>query len=328
MGLGIFSENGLDNKMEKKLDLSVVIVNFNTKELLGNCLDSIARYTKGINYEIIIVDNASSDGSVDEIKKRRLRVKGLKTIFNKENLGFATANNQGIKLSQGQYILLLNSDTKLHENSLSKMIEWMDAHLKVGISSCMLLNPDKSIQETGGYFPNLLRIFLWASFLDDLPLVPGIFGSYHPHGSLYKKEKELDWVTGAFFLVRDEVIKDIGLLDDKFFMYVEEVDYCYRVKSRGWEIRYVPNTSIVHLGGGSSSGESVQFRRWSTGKERSIIGEFEGLKRFYKKHYPVWQYPFLIFFLKLAALLRLGVFGFLRRQAYARTIYAKAFANI
>lgn len=314
--------------MEEKHDLSIIIVNFNTKELLGNCLDSIARHTKGINYKIIVVDNASSDGSVDEIKKRRLKVKGLKTVFNKENLGFAAANNQGMKLSQGRYVLLLNSDTKLHENSLSKMVAWMDSHLEVGISSCMLLNPDRSMQETGGYFPNLLRVFLWATFLDDLPLVSGVFGSYHPHGSLYKKERELDWVTGAFFLVRDKVIEDVGFLDDRFFMYVEEVDYCFRAKSKGWRVRYIPDTSIVHLGGGSGSGNGVQFRRWSIGKERSIIGEFEGLKRFYKKHYPAWQCPFLISFLKLAALLRLGIFGFLRGQAHARTIYGKAFANI
>lgn len=305
-------------------DLSIIIVSFNTKKLLLSCIGSVRKYTKEVDYRIIVVDNASHDGTQEAIKK----IKDIKPILNQENLGFAAANNQGIKLSQGRYILLLNSDTELHEDSLSKMVSWMDAHPEVGISSCMLLNPDKSIQETGGYFPTLFRVFLWATFLDDLPFIPRIFGSYHPHGSLYKKERELDWVTGAFFLIRNKVIEDIGLLDEKFFMYVEEVDYCYRAKNKGWKIRYVPNTSIVHLGGGSSSGESVKFKYWSAGKERSIIGEFNGLKRFYKKHYPVWQYPFLIFFLKLAALLRFFIFGFFGRQVHARTIYGKAFANI
>lgn len=310
--------------MAESIDLSIIVVSYNTKKLLVSCISSIRRYTKGLNYEILVVDNGSSDGSQEAIRK----IKGVRPILNTENLGFAAANNQGIRLAQSRYILLLNSDTKLHENSLSKMVTWMDKHKEVGISSCMLLNPDRSIQETGGHFPNLLRVFLWAAFLDDLPVIPNVFGSYHPHGSLYKKEQQLDWVTGAFFLIRGKVIKDAGLLDEKFFMYVEEVDYCFRAKKKGWQVFYVPTASIVHFRGASSPGDSVRFRRWSIGKERSMVGEFKGLKRFYKKHYPAWQYPFLIFFLKLAALLRLIAFGFLGGQAYARTIYAKVFANI
>lgn len=316
-------------------DLSIVIVSFNTRQLLNKCLDSIVRHTKEINYEIIVVDNASSDGSVEKIKQIKSKTKDLKCIFNKKNIGFAAANNQGIKMSQGRYILLLNSDTRLIEDSLSKMINFMEREKGVGISSCMLLNPDESIQATGGYFPGITRLFLWSTFLDDLPFVASVFESYHPHtpkfltrSAFYKKAHQQDWVTGAFFLIKKEVVGDIGLLDEKFFMYVEEIDYCFRAKKKGWEVWYVPDTAIIHIGGASSKGDLIKFAEGGVGREGSIIGELEGLKRFYKKHYPVWQYPLLTSLLKLAALLRFILYGFLKREFGAKRIYAKAFRTV
>lgn len=318
--------------MSISLDLSIVIVSFNTKNILANCISSIRRHTKGISYEIVVVDNASQDSSVDWIRRQGSEFNNLTGILNKQNKGFAKANNQGIKMAQGRYILLLNSDTKLKEDSLSKMINFMEKEKEAGISSCMLLNPDESIQATGGYFPSLMRLFLWSTFLDDLPFIADIFGSYHPHtpkfltrSSFYKKAHKQDWVTGAFFLIRKEAVGDIGPLDEKFFMYVEEIDYCFRAKKKGWEVWYVPDTAIIHIGGASSKGDLIKFTEGGVGKEQSIIGEFEGLKRFYKKHYPTWQYPLLASLLKLAALLRFILYGFLKGESGAKRIYAKAF---
>lgn len=316
--------------MAKSIDLSIIIVSFNTKNLLLVCIDSVRKYTKGINYEIIVVDNGSSDGTQEAIKK----IKGVRPILNRENLGFAAANNQGIKIAQGRYILLLNSDTELREDSLGKMVGWMKKNSRVGISSCKLLNPSASTQATGGFFPNLARVFFWATFLDDLPLVSNLFGAYHPHTSrfftrsrFYENAHRQDWVTGAFFLMRREVVGDIGLLDEDFFMYVEEVDYCFRAKKKGWEVWYVPITGVVHIGAASSKEGLVEFGEGPTAKERSIIGEFEGLKRFYKKNYPDWQYGFLILFLKIAAVLRFAFYGIIKGNGYAKNIYAKAFGN-
>lgn len=311
-------------------DISIVIVSFNTRQLLNKCLDSIVRHIKEINYEIIVVDNASSDGSVEAVEKIITGTKSIKgmVIKNTKNLGFAAANNQGIKKAKGRYVLLLNSDTEFTEDSLRQMVSWMDKNPKAGISTCTLLNSNKTIQATGGYFPGLFRLFLWGTFLDDLPLVSVVFRSYHPHSAFHKKLREQDWITGAFFLIRGELIEQIGVFDEKFFMYVEEIDYCFRAKKKGWEVWYVPDTAIIHIGGASSKGESIKFIEGGVGKEQSIIGEFEGLKRLYKKHYPAWQYPLLTSLLKLAALLRFVLYGFLKGESGAKRIYAKAFRTV
>lgn len=262
------------------IDLSVIIVSYNAKDYLLNCLKSI-----DLNCEIIIVDNASSDKSADEIKKTFPYVK---IIENKENLGFAAANNQGIKESKGRYILLLNPDTKILDSALQKMISWMDFHPKAAVSTCQLLNEDGSIQPTGGFFPTLPRLFAWQIFLDDLLLLK----SYHLKKIFYSKEKELDWITGAFFLFRREVVNKAGLFDENFFMYAEDLEYCYRIKKSGFKIFFTPQTSIIHYGFKSGS------------KERALISEYESLKYFYSKHYPPYKTLLARLILKFGALLR------------------------
>ncbi|MBI4058739.1 glycosyltransferase family 2 protein [Candidatus Microgenomates bacterium] len=286
----------------KMADLSIIIVSYNTKDLLLECLASIKKWTKGISYEVIVVDNASSDGSMAAIRNLKFKIYNLKLIENLDNLGFAAANNQGIKIAKGKYILLLNSDTKLTENSLAKMLDWMEKHSQVGIASCMLKNPDGSVQATGGFFPNLPRLFLWATLLDDIPGVGDLVGSYHPHrdSNFYREERGLDWVTGAFFLIRREVINKVGLLDEDFFLYVEELEYCWRVKKAGWNIAYTPITSIIHYGGASGT------------RSGTIYGEIKGLKLLYQKHFPFWQRLILRLLLLIGSLLRIIIFTIAR----------------
>lgn len=306
--------------MDKKeiVDLSVIIVSFNTKKLLIACLKSIESKTKGIKSEVIVVDNGSKDGLVEELKRQQKN--NQLVIFNKKNVGFAAANNQGIRKARGRYILLLNSDTAVSSDIFKEMVFWMDQNQKAGIATCMLKNQDGSIQGTGGYFPTLPRVFSWMT-IQDLPFVDKFIKPFHPMRSrsfdkgtvFYETKKELDWVTGAFFLVRRQVVDEIGLLDEDYFMYVEELDYCYRAKERGWKIWYLPEWQTTHFGGASSTSEFA------------LLSEYKGVKLFYKKHYPTWQYSILRLLLKIGALGRMVLFGILEGPSAAK-IYAKAFS--
>jgi len=303
----------------KRKDASIIIVSFNTRKMLEECLSSLVSNTKPLNYEIIIIDNASNDGSVDFLQESTKKINNLKLILNRENVGFGAANNQGIKKAKGEYILLLNSDTKFESNVLGEMTKWMNKHERIGIATCALRNRDGSLQATGGYFPNLIRVFSWM-IIQDFPFVDRLIKPFHPMKSksfnkgenFYEKEREVDWITGAFFLIRRKVIKDVGYFDEDYFMYTEETDYCYRTKKKGWKIWYIPSWSIIHFGGASGT------------KELPILKEFEGVKLFYKKHYPRWQYPILRILLKIGALGRLVLFGILEGRESA-AIYAKAF---
>src|SRR3989344_8797060 len=203
------------------MDLSVIIVNWNTKKLLEDCLKSIYKFTKEISFEVIVVDNGSKDGSQALVKEKFPQVK---LILNKSNLGFTKANNQGIEVAKGKYILLLNSDTYLIENSLKKIITRAQKFKNLGALGSQLLNEDKSIQQSVGFFPNLPQVFLWMTFIDDL--VGGQYlKPYHvDHDAFYKKDREVDWGTAAAVLVPRTVIKKVGKLDENIFMYGEETE--------------------------------------------------------------------------------------------------------
>jgi hypothetical protein len=288
------------------IDVSVVIVSFNTQKLTVDAVNSVIEKTKGVSLEIIVVDNNSQDGSVNVLTKLAGSNKNITLILNSENIGFGEGNNQGIKKAKGKYILLLNSDTLVTDNVIGEMVGWMDRNLKVGIASCSLKNKDGSIQATGGYFPTLPKVFVWMTFLDDLPGISSVLKPFHPMHNLspfgantgfYEKDHPMDWVTGAFFLIRGETVRNVGYFDKDYFMYMEEVDYCFRAKKLGWGIEYLPKWSVIHFGGASSV------------KEFSLMSEVSGLKIFYKKHMPSWQFPVLRLFVKMGALLRILIFG-------------------
>lgn len=301
------------------MELSIIVISFNTKGITLDCLRSVLKYVREIKYELIVIDNASSDGSVDEIKQLADKHEHVKLIRSDVNLGFAGGNNLGINKSKGRYVLLLNSDTYFTTNILKNMIDWMDENPKIGISSCTLLNVDGSVQGTGGYFPTLPRVFSWMT-IQDIPYVDSLIKPFHPMkeksfnkgSSFYAKAKELDWITGAFMLIRREVFREVKKFDDKYFMYTEETDFCYRAKQTGWIVCFNPKWSIVHIGGASGTHES------------SILKEFNGVKRFYKKFYPSWQYPILRLLFKIGSLGRIILFGLINGKDEAR-IYSKVF---
>jgi GT2 family glycosyltransferase len=303
--------------LTRMLDLSIIIVSYNTKKLTLACIDSIRKHTKGVTYEIVVVDNNSTDGSLEELEKLTY----VRLIRNKENKGFGAANNIGLKVATAKYLLLLNSDTIILDNVLGEMVSWMLQHPKVGVASTALKNEDGTMQGTGGYFPTLGKVFAWMCFLEDIPLLDQLIKPFHPvHGQSpfytgarqFMNAKQQDWVTGAFMLIPKKVIDEVGMFDEDYFMYTEEVDLCFRIKKKGWEVWYLPQFSIIHLGGSSST------------KEFPLLQEYKSMKLFYQKNMSKWQFPVLRFLLKVGALLRILLLGILKGKDMAR-IYWKAF---
>lgn len=307
---------------DKTVDLSIIFVASNNKFIV-NCLNSIKKASKGINIEIIVIDNATKEKVGASLSKSFV---GLRIIRREENGGFGENNNLGMRIAKGRYILLLNDDTQIKDTNIFKqMLNWMDNHPDVGVSSCALLNPDgKTYQGSGGSFPTLARVFAWMTFLDDIPFLDKMIKPYHPmHGlsplntneDYFKKQHEQDWVTGAFYLIRRSALDEVGLFDEDFFLYVEEVELSYRFKRAGWKVWYLPQWKIIHFGSAT------------IGSERALIFEMQNIKLFYRKHYPKWQLPILNIILKSGALIRMIVFGLLKGPNIGK-IYAKAFTTI
>lgn len=272
--------------------LSIVIISHNTADITINCLKSIFqdKGLKLIPYEIILIDNASADDSVLKIKKlikllskaKSPLGKNCKLKINPQNLGFSKANNQGIAAAQGNYLLFLNSDTIILHSAISQSLNWLSSHPEAGACTAQLLNSDKTIQISGGYFPNLLNIFSWSSGIDDLPLINRWIKPFHPHSpqfythdNFFQKDRPLDWLSGAFIMVRTPLIKEVGGFDEDYFMYGEEYELLYRIKLKHPQTQfwYLIGPQIIHLGGASSSNKSF-----------ALTKEHQGIIAFFHKH--------------------------------------------
>jgi len=232
------------------MDLSIIIVSFNTKKLLKECLKSLVTSYQSLvtDHEIIVVDNASEDGSpemVEEFAKKYLRKPTITLIANQSNLGFAQANNQGIKKTKGKYLFLLNPDTRVKPGSLEKLIQFVRKYPEVGIVGAKLINPDGSVQPSVYHFPTLRRA-IKEYWLDK----KGVYEKYSPKG---KKAIEVEAVTGAAMFIPRKTIEKIGFLDEKYFMYFEDLDYCQRVKQAGLKVYYLPEAEILHHHGKSAA---------------------------------------------------------------------------
>lgn len=294
------------------MELSIIIVSYKTKNLLKNCLKSVFNSRIDFPFEVIVVDNNSNDGSVEMIKEE---FKEVRLLVNKKNVGYGKANNQGMKIAKGDYILLLNSDTEIINDAISKMVEWLGKIRNVGVAGCKLLYKDGKTQQSAGYLPRLSKIFLWQTFLDDLPVLRDLIKPYQVSNlNFYQKEHEVGWVTGAFFLLKREVFEKTKGFDEKIFMYGEEVEWCYRIKKAGFKIFYTPIASIYHLKGGSN--QEIN--------ESAVISEYKGILYFFAKHKPKWEINFLPWILKLGAFLRILRFSIIGDDK-KRKIYEKAF---
>lgn len=255
------------------LDVSIIIVNYNTRQLTLDCLESVYASRTAYHYELIVVDNASHDGSVEAIRTAYPKVQ---MIANRDNTGFAVANNQGMGIARGRYILLLNSDTVVQPDTLEVMIGFMDGHPEMGASGCKVILPDGSLDKACKRgFPTPSASFYYAFGLSRLFPDRPKFNQYQLGHLSPEDEYPIDCLVGAFMLVRREVVEQVGGLDETFFMYGEDVDWCYRIKEAGWGIYYYPRTYIVHYKGASA-------RR----KPMKIVYEFHrAMWVFHRKHY-------------------------------------------
>ncbi|MEN1989105.1 glycosyltransferase family 2 protein [Paenibacillus hubeiensis] len=255
------------------MDVSIIIVNYNTRQLTLDCLASVYASHTSYQYEIVVIDNASHDGSVEAIRTAYPQVR---MIANRDNTGFAVANNQGMKVARGRYILLLNSDTVVQPDTLEVMIGFMDRHPEMGASGCKVILPDGSLDKACKRgFPTPSASFYYAFGLSRLFPDRPKFNQYQLGHLSPDDEYPIDCLVGAFMLVRREVVEQVGGLDETFFMYGEDVDWCYRIKEAGWGIYYYPRTYIVHYKGASA-------RR----KPMKIVYEFHrAMWVFHRKHY-------------------------------------------
>jgi len=244
--------------VDRPVDLSVIIVNWNTRDRLAECLASIGRQAGGIALETWVVDNGSADGSVELVKGQ---FPWVRLLANRENRGFARANNQALRLAQGRHLLLLNPDTVVLDGALDAMVHFMDHHPDAGVVGCRLLNPDGTLQTSSYRFPTLLTILASTYRLKRLlplgslrasalgRLLEGRFG----HLSSHDRVRSVDFVTGACMMVRREAMEQVGLMDEGFFLYAEEIDWCRRIKEAGWEVYFIPRAQVMHHIGQSSA---------------------------------------------------------------------------
>lgn len=253
------------------MDVSVIIVNWNTKKHLRVCLESLYSQTEGIEFEVIVVDNGSDDGSTEIVKNEFPEVV---LIPNSENKGYAAANNQGIAIAKGRHILLLNSDTLVLDNVVDKVVKFADKHDKVAVVGCRILNPDKSLQPSCFMFPSILNLFLSSFYLYHLFPNNKFFGRERLSWWDWRECREVDVVAGCFMLVKREAIEQVGMMDDCYFMYFEESDWCYRFKKAGWKILFTPGAEIIHLGGASTRQASSEM----------LLQYTKSMLLFFKKH--------------------------------------------
>ncbi len=236
----------------KQIDVSIIIVSWNTREVLRNCLRSVYEQTGvsgDIDFEVVVVDNASTDGSAQMVRNDFPKVI---LIENSENRGFAAANNQGIAAACGRYVLLLNSDTVILDNAIGKVIAAAEADPEAAVVGCRILNPDRSLQASCFMFPSILNLLLSSTYLYKIFPKSRFFGREQMTWWDRNDTREVEVATGCFMLVRKKAIEQTGVLDERFFMYAEETDWCYRFHQNKWRIIFTPDARIIHLGGQSS----------------------------------------------------------------------------
>jgi len=273
----------------KSPDVSVIILNFNTLNLTRMCLESLEKSRLGkFKMEVIVCDNASTDNTETMVRKE---FPNVLMIQNGENIGFAAGNNPGIRKSKGRYILLLNSDTEVTPTAVATMIEFMDSHSKAGAATCTLVLPNGSMDPACHRgFPTPWAAATYLTKLEKILPKTKLFGEYHQGYKDLKTAHQVDAISGAFFMVRREVISKVGLLDEDYFMYAEDIDWAYRIKKAGWEIWFNPKASVLHKKKQSGRANILRKRRVTT---EIYFHKYNWL--FYKKNFAKTYNPVVTF---------------------------------
>ena len=262
------------------LDASVVIVSFNTREVLRECLQTLARESEGLSIETFVVDNVSGDGSAEMVEQDfpwvQLRRSGA-------NLGFAGANNVAFREARGRYVVLLNSDAFLAPGALRLSIGKMDLTPRCGLAGARLVGRDGAWQPSARMFPSLLNDFLMLSGLSARYRTSRCFGRMDRTWADPAVDAEADWVPGAYSIIRKEALDQVGFFDESFFLYYEEVDLCRRIKAAGWQIWYWPDVVVVHLGGESS--KTVKSLKMSRFGAQLTLWRVRSAMLYYRKHH-------------------------------------------
>lgn len=276
------------------IDLSIVIVSYNTKDFLIKCIQSIEETGKDFTYEIIVVDNASNDGSAELVKEK---FKDVILVANKENLGFSKANNIGIKKTTGRYVLFLNADTIVYPITLKTMINFMDSHKDAGASTCKLKMPNGKIDDASHRgFPTPWNSFCHFLGLSKIFTKVKLFGGYNLSYLDLSKTHEIDALAGAFMMVRKEAGEKVNWWDEDYFFYGEDLDFCFMLKQNGWKVYYVPEFSILHYKGVSGGIKKISKEVTTANKEtrkKAQTERFKAMRIFYKKHYEN-KYPWIV----------------------------------
>lgn len=285
------------------MDVSIIIVSFNTMQMTDDCISSVIKSLQGVSFrwEIIVIDNVSTDGTRAMLKEKFPKVT---TILNRENIGFGRANNQGIKMAKGEYILLLNSDTLIVSNAIEKLFAFGKQHSNAFVGG-KLLNFDRSAQTSCGPFFSLPVVFA-SLFLQGDRL--GIT-RWSPNSV-----RKLDWISGACIMAPKKLFMNDLLFDEKIFMYMEEIDLLYRAKQKGYSVYFYPRALIIHLGAGSSTDR----------RKGPVLNIYKGLLYHYTKYYSRYSLGVLRVLLKAKAIIAWCV-GALLGKAYIKETYAEAY---
>ncbi len=261
-------------------DISVVVVSFNTRNLLRDCLAALRKETEGIANEVFVVDNVSRDGSAEMVEKEFPEIKLIRSDI---NLGFAGANNKAFPLATGRYIVLLNSDAFLKPMALRRSIDYMDSEPGIGLGGARLIGADGSWQASCRMFPSPLNDFLSLSGLATKFPKSRFFGRQDHTWASQDVPADADWVPGAYSIIRRSVLDEVGHFDEQFFLYYEEVDLCKRIKQAGYVVRYWPDVVVVHLGGESS--KTITSLTMSKSGAQLELWRMRSAFLYYRKHH-------------------------------------------
>lgn len=300
------------------VDVTALVVNYNTRDLLAPCVASLRAGAAGLRLQIVIVDNASRDGSADVLRRD---FADCELIFNDVNVGFGRANNQALALARGRYVLLLNTDAFVPPSGVADSVRFIKQHPKCAIVGVRLVGRDGSLQPSCRYFPTpwneflgmtgLSRFFPGAKLVDDMAW---------DHAA----PRECDWVPGCYYLVRKSVVDAVGLFDPRYFLYYEEIDHCRAVKSAGWQVMYDPAVTVVHIGGESARSDAEIS---ANGRQIPALQIESGLLYFRKHHGRVGVLAAAVLSLLSASVLTIK--GVIRRRPWSllRSHWAQAYAT-
>lgn len=286
------------------MTVAVSIVEYNSKELLRECLLGILDQKWNNEVEVWVVDNSSNNTQAAEMILKEFPQ--VKLIRSGKNRGFAGGQNLALKKIKADFVLLLNPDTKVSKGTIDEMVDFMNKYESCGIASCKLVYPDGSPQPNGGDLPIGFPLISWLFNLE----VFGDFPNFHRlDKNYYQHEREVGWVAGTFMMIKKDVLRQVGFFNEQYFMYFEDVEYCFRALKKGFKVMINPGLKVIHISGASH--QDPHLAQWR--------GELKGLLIFYRKHYGLLLTTLVRLLVYISTFLRMIAFGLLGKVAVSKT---------